>query len=141
MPPLKKSNPIIISLLTVALTISGCLNSTNSELKQTTIEFPTTETDFGIIPQGQPKTVAFAFENTGKAPLVIYSAEASCGCTQPEYPKKPIAPGEKGEIKVTYDAKEPGRFVKTVTVYHSGASGMDLLTIKGSVEESITAQQ
>ncbi len=134
MPPLKKSNPIIISLLSVTLIIGGCLNSTNSELKQTTIEFPTTEIDFGTILQGQPKIVAFAFENTGKAPLVIYSAEASCGCTQPEYPKEPIPPGEKEEIKVTYDAKEPGRFVKTVTVYHNGENGMDVLKISGMVD-------
>jgi hypothetical protein len=133
MPPLKTSNPIIISLLSVTFIISGCLNSTNTEFKQTTIGFLTTKTDFGNIPQSHPRTAIFAFTNTGKHPLVIYTAEAGCGCTTPEYPKAPIAPGKTGEIKVAYDAKETGRFTKTVTVYHNGENGMDVLEIKGMV--------
>ena len=48
---------------------------------------------------------------------MVLTASASCGCTRPEYPKKPIAPGKSGKIKVTYLPEgRPGEFTKTVTV-------------------------
>jgi hypothetical protein len=134
MPPIKIANPLFIAiLLSAAISIGGCSGSSVAGTTSTTINFTTTEADFGTIPQGHPKTVVFAFRNTGKGPLVIYRAEASCGCTQPEYPKEPITPGKKGEIKVTYDAKEIGHFVKTITVYHNDKNGMDVLEIRGMV--------
>ncbi|PZX13421.1 uncharacterized protein DUF1573 [Breznakibacter xylanolyticus] len=142
MHPHKIVNPFIIALsFWVFMVLGACKSSSSPDAQSTTIEFPTTATDFGNIPQGQPRTVAFAFKNTGKAPLVIYSTEASCGCTQREYPQQPLEPGKRGEIKVTYDAKEAGHFTKTITVYHNGQNGMDILTITGSVEEPMTAQQ
>lgn len=82
------------------------------------IEFAQTVYDFGSIPEdGGPVSFKFRFTNTGDAPLVILSARASCGCTRPSYPKKPVKPGETGEIKVTYlPANRPGEFAKEVTV-------------------------
>ncbi len=41
-----------------------------------------------------------------KEPLIITSARASCGCTVPQKPEKPVLPGEVGEINVTYNTKE-----------------------------------
>jgi hypothetical protein len=52
---------------------------------------------------------------------------------RPSIPRLPSHPVKQGEIKVTYDAKEPGRFTKTVTVYHNGENGMDVLEIRGTV--------
>ena len=46
----------------------------------------------------------------GKAPLIINRIQSSCGCTVPKKPEHPIMPGEKGEIKVSYDTKRPRRF-------------------------------
>lgn len=52
--------------------------------------------DFGTIRQADGNvTHVFTFSNDGEAPLLILSAKASCGCTKPEYSKKPILPGEK----------------------------------------------
>ena len=42
----------------------------------------------------------FVFTNTGKEPLIIEKAKGSCGCTVPEWPKEPIAPGETAKINV-----------------------------------------
>lgn len=71
--------------------------------------------DFGTIPEGPKVTYAFTFINTGNEPLIISNAQASCGCTSPEYPKEPILPGKKGKISVTYTTEgHPGNFSKSV---------------------------
>ena len=44
----------------------------------------------------------FRFTNTGKEPLIIEKAKGSCGCTVPNWPKDPIAPGESAVIKINY---------------------------------------
>ena len=82
------------------------------------IEFSETAHDFGTIREdGGNVSCEFAFKNTGDAPLLIVNATASCGCTRPNYPKQPVAPGKTGIIKVTYHPKgRPGEFDKTVTV-------------------------
>lgn len=76
----------------------------------------------------------FTVKNIGDAPLVITRVTASCGCTRPEWPKEPIAPGQTGEVKVTYNPKNrPGPFYKTVSIYSNGKKGSYNLAIKGSV--------
>ncbi|MDE6402686.1 MAG: DUF1573 domain-containing protein [Muribaculaceae bacterium] len=82
------------------------------------ITLESTSHDFGNISEdGGPVSCEFEFTNTGDEPLVIISANASCGCTRPEYPKKPVQPGKKGIIKITYlPAGRPGEFSKTVRV-------------------------
>lgn len=92
--------------------------------------------DFGTIKESDGDvTYSFKFVNEGDSPLLITRAQASCGCTSPEYPKKPVRPGESGEIKVTYHAKgRPGPFDKSVYVYtNSKAQEKLLLTITGNV--------
>lgn len=60
---------------------------------------------------------SFEFQNTGNEPLFIYSAQGSCGCTVPNYPKEPIAPGQKGKIDIEFNSEgRPGSNTKTVTV-------------------------
>ena len=75
--------------------------------------------------------------NTGNTPLVIKQAIASCGCTVPSYTKKPIEPGEKGEIKVTYSGRGtfPARFKKTITVRTNGVNETVRLYIVGEMTE------
>ncbi len=82
------------------------------------IKFNSTSHDFGNIREdGDPVSCEFEFTNSGDEPLVIISANASCGCTRPEFPKKPIAPGKTGIIRITYLPKgRPGEFTKSVRV-------------------------
>jgi hypothetical protein len=70
--------------------------------------------------------------------LVINQAVASCGCTVPEYTKNPIQPGEKGEIKVTYNGtgKFPGHFKKSITVRTNGDVEMTRLYIEGEMTKA-----
>ncbi len=63
-----------------------------------------TSHDFGNITQGDVVERIFAFTNTGNQPLIITNIQTSCGCTTPEWPRNPIMPGGKGEIKVGFNS-------------------------------------
>lgn len=59
----------------------------------------------GSVNEGAQVEVSFRFKNTGTKPLVIANVTASCGCTIPETPQQPFAPGEEGVIKAKFDSK------------------------------------
>lgn len=108
-----------------------------SAQKQAEIKFEKTTHDFGTFSEKSPVvSCTFTFTNVGERPLVINQAMASCGCTVPEYTKNPVKPGEKGEIKVTYNgtAKFPGHFKKSITVITNGAVEKTRLYIEGNME-------
>ena len=106
--------------------------------KPAEIKFDKLTHDFGTFSEKAPVvSCTFSFTNVGESPLVINQAVASCGCTVPEYTKTPIQPGEKGEIKVTYNGtgKFPGHFKKSITVRTNGAVEMTRLYIEGEMTE------
>lgn len=103
------------------------------------ISFASSEHDFGTVPQGTPVTYVFNFKNTGKEPLVLSAVNPSCGCTTPEWPKEPVAPGANAKITVTYNAANAGTFTKTVTVVSNAATPTTILTIKGEVKPSTSS--
>ena len=91
--------------------------------------------DFGTIKEGDVVETEFIVKNVGETDLVISDAKGSCGCTVPEWPKEPIAPGGKGQIKVQYNMN-PGPISKTITIESNATnkpSGMIPLRIKGTV--------
>jgi len=90
--------------------------------------------NFGLIGESDGMVShIFLIHNTGNAPLVITRITASCGCTQPEWSKDPIAAGKSTEVKVTYNPKgRPGPFYKTITIF-SNAKNSYTLAIKGTV--------
>lgn len=92
--------------------------------------------DFGIIKEKNgPVSCEFEFVNTGDGNLVINDVTAECGCTRPEYPRHPIAPGKKSRIKVTYNpAGRPWSFDKSVTVRTDGKPRKVVLKIRGVVQ-------
>jgi len=100
---------------------------------QTPVVFTTATHSFGKVKQGKPVTFLFTFKNTASKPAVVENAEADCGCTKPEYPKEPIAPGQTGTIKVTYNAAAIGAFTKHVRVKLASDQDPLTLTISGEV--------
>ncbi len=100
---------------------------------QAKIEFKSETIDYGNIAKGSDGVRVFEFTNTGDADLIISNVKSSCGCTVPEKPKGPIAPGASGEIKVKYDTKRVGPIRKTVTVYSNATQAIKALKIKGVV--------
>ncbi|MBO4822140.1 MAG: DUF1573 domain-containing protein [Prevotella sp.] len=109
-----------------------------SAQKQAEIKFDKKTHNFGTFSEKNAvHKCTFTFTNVGDAPLVINQAVASCGCTDPQYPKSPIAPGEKGTIEVTYDGtgKIPGHFKKSITVRTNGVTEMTRLYVEGDMTE------
>lgn len=98
------------------------------------IKFDKETHDFGNIPQGVPATYEFVFKNTGKIPLIVTNAAASCGCTTPEWTKEPIKPGKTGTVKATFNAASPGPFTKSVTVVSNAKNSTVILYLKGDVK-------
>jgi len=102
-----------------------------------TLEWAGSTHDFGKVLQGTPVTHEFRFTNKGTVPLVITNVAASCGCTTPDWSREPIAPGQEGFIKATYNAAALGAFSKTVTVTANVENGYVQLMIKGEVANEI----
>jgi len=90
--------------------------------------------DFGEISQGEKVEHNFTFTNNGEADLIISSAVGSCGCTVPSYPKEPIKPGGKGEIKVVFDSNgKKGAQHKRITIVANTNPNKTMVAIMGNV--------
>jgi hypothetical protein len=124
---------LFIAATTVLAAATATMAAADSDAA---ISFKETSHDFGTIREkGGAVSHEFTFTNTGSSPLIIVNATASCGCTRPDFPKKPIAAGKSGTIKVTYlpDGR-PGEFNKTVTVKTNSKKQKKVtLKIKGFV--------
>ena len=125
---------MIFTLLMLFVGVAGVMAQKPAQIK-----FDKLTHDFGTFSESNPKvTCSFSFTNVGEEPLIINQAIASCGCTVPEYTKEPVKPGEKGEIKVTYNGagKFPGHFKKSITVRTNGSVEMTRLYIEGDMTEA-----
>jgi hypothetical protein len=99
--------------------------------------FKTDSVSFGNITQGDTVTRSFTFTNTGKTPLVITAATATCGCTQPVFPKEPILPGKSGTIKVTFNSTgKMGPQDKVITITSNNRDGVEYVHLIGVVESA-----
>ena len=119
-----------ILLMTIGITIMSAQNQAVFKFDQTTI-------NVGTFPASSPvKEAVFTFTNIGNAPLVINEVIASCGCTIPKYDKRPIAPGQKGSIEITYNGqgKFAGHFKKSITIKSNATTEMTRIYIEGVME-------
>lgn len=101
------------------------------------IELDSDVHDFGDILLGSgPVSCSFTVRNIGKEPVAIYSVVTSCGCTDVEWTKSPIKPGETGKISATYSNDEaPLPFDKNLTAYFSGLKKPVILKMRGVCHE------
>ena len=98
------------------------------------ITFEKSEFDFGDIHQGDKVEHVFVFENSGTEPLILSNVLTTCGCTASEWPREPIAPGKKGEIKVTFNsAGKMSRQNKVVTVVSNAVNSQEKVKLVGNV--------
>lgn len=124
---MKRSLLSIFSLLTVTLsTVAQPRISSNKETH-----------NFGQIEWKQPVTVEYTITNTGNQPLVLTNVTTSCACTVADWTKTPIAPGEKGTVKASFDAKALGHFEKSVAIYSNATPNLAYLKFTGEVVQEI----
>jgi Protein of unknown function (DUF1573) len=99
------------------------------------IKFSEESHDFGTVIEGESISYTFKFKNTGGSDLIISSAQGSCGCTVPEYPKKPIKPNEEDKIVVTFNSSgKQGYNKKDVTLVTNAQPNTKVISIIVNVE-------
>jgi len=126
----KEDGKITTDIVNIPATASG--KADNSSLP--VITFAEENHDFGKITQGEKVSYAFKFKNTGGTDLVISSAQGSCGCTVPQYPKGPIPAGSDGVINVVFNSEgKAGKVQKTVTLLSNANPNTKILTISTEI--------
>ncbi|MDE6045921.1 MAG: DUF1573 domain-containing protein [Alistipes sp.] len=97
--------------------------------------FPQSDRDFGEIRESDGRVShTFAGVNRSAVPEVVVDVVTSCGCTVPEFSRRPVLPGDSVYITVTYDpSNRPGAFSRELGVYTAGRKRCASLTIRGSV--------
>ena len=124
---MKRSLLSILSLLTVALAaVAQPRISSNKETH-----------NFGQIEWKRPVTVEYTITNTGNQPLVLTNVTTSCACAVADWTKEPIAPGGKGVVKASFDAKALGHFEKSIGIYSNASPSLVYLKFTGEVVQEI----
>ncbi len=133
------------------VSLFGCADKKKSEVKEITntappsiveipkaefakMEFEKIEYKFGKVDEGTMVKHTFKFKNTGNIPLIISEVAPQCGCTTTDFPKKPIAPNETGEITLELDTKnKKGEQDKNARVVANIEGGNLFLYLRGEV--------
>lgn len=135
---------VIFMLLAVSAVIFACNNTKTKTAgtESTSIKFDEESYDFGKVAMGDTVEHDFSFTNTGELPLIISNAEASCGCTVPEYPKEPLAPGESGIVKVKFDtSNKTGKQHKVVTLTSNAEPAKTEIFLTGEITGTLPASE
>ena len=130
-------NKLVFTFFALLLSVAVMAQEATTEAKNQNgpkITFEQTEFDFGDIHQGDKVEHVFVFENSGTEPLILSNVLTTCGCTASEWPREPIAPGKKGEIKVTFNsAGKMSRQNKVVTVVSNAVNSQEKVKLIGNV--------
>ena len=129
-------------LVLIAVLLAACSGRTShktenrsvSDTGKAVITFMEYEHQFGKVREGEKAGCIFTFENTGTSDLVIIAATTTCGCTVPEYDRKPVSPGEKGKMEVVFDTSgRNGIQSKIITVRSNAVTPVVMLKITADV--------
>ena len=133
---MKDMKKLIVFVAMMCVAFVGFAQDEVKDKNKGEMKFEHTRHNFGVFAQDTAVvTHEFVFTNVGKSPLIIHQANASCGCTVPEYTLEPIMPGEKGKITVTYNGKgrRPGVFRKSITIHNNGKQTPVRIYIEGEM--------
>ena len=120
-------------LFATALVFGAAVMAQNAKTADEIVKFKEETHSFGKIKQGVPVTYYFEIKNISDKPVVVENASASCGCTVPEKPDQPIAPGATAKMKVVYNAAVVGPINKDVYVKFAGVETQKTLHLSGEV--------
>ena len=128
----------VVPLVILAASCGRKTTRPDGSPKMAAIQLDSTSAHIGTFPKSASrKTVVFTFTNVGDAPLEFLDVDYSCGCVSATYPEKPVKPGKKGEIVVTYKGqnKDPGKVYQKVYFAVSGKPENFVLRIHGQMTE------
>jgi hypothetical protein len=133
---------LFLSFLAAGLLLTAC-NQNGATANNTTtadaanapvMKFEKETHDFGKIKAGDKVSYDYKFTNTGKSPLIITDAVATCGCTKPEVPHTPIKPGDSGVVHVTFNsAGKIGLQDKMITITANTNPAQNMVHLIGEV--------
>lgn len=124
----------LASLMLVGITFFATAQEESEPMTGPKIYFAEKSYDFGEITQGDRVEHVFSFENVGNEPLILSDVRTTCGCTAPEWPREPIAPGEKSKIKVVFNsAGKMGMQNKVITVMSNAVNNPERFKIVTNV--------
>lgn len=98
------------------------------------IKFEHSGYDFGSVKAGEKVSHSFPFVNKGQYPLLIYSVNATCGCTVPHWTRYPIMQGACDSIRVELTVRVPGKIQKSIQVVTNSEEKVVELTISANVK-------
>jgi hypothetical protein len=115
----------------MGLTLGLFAQQSNEEaLKKTGafLRFDPTEVNLGKIATDKVTddlgNITISIHNDGVQPLILNQVVACCGTRVVEWTREPIAPGQKGTVKISFRvAPQPHRISRTVTVNSNAVNG------------------
>lgn len=119
---------ILVSVLSLFYATAQTTDGAHLKLDAATL-------DFGDVQRrGGDLVREIGFVNDGSSPLVILSVTTSCSCLKADYSRKPVAAGERGVIKIIYEARkmELGVFHRVIQVRSNSTDGVNLIAVQGN---------
>jgi len=120
----------IITLIVSLAILTGVNAQTVEEMKKSGpyLRFEPSEINLGTIATDkvteESGKVEVTIHNDGSQPLLISQVTACCGTRVTDWPRQPLAPGEKGTIKASFRmGTHPHRISRTITVISNAANG------------------
>ena len=100
-------------LIQMMLLLAGLTGTSHAQQ----LQWESEELAFKPSPTDKTVVAHFKFKNTGDTEAKIASVKSSCSCTTPKLEKKNFAPGESGEVNVTFTiGARTGLQAKTIVV-------------------------
>jgi len=91
--------------------------------------------DFSELTLKEKVFTYFEFENLSSLPFIITDVRTNCGCTMPEWDRKPVGKNGILRVKVEFVAENTGIFSKRITVFSNAKDSPHTLTIAGNVKK------
>ena len=89
-------------VLLLAVLLAACGGGTPD------IELAESQTDLGVVTNGETPTIEIAVRNLGEGDLVIEGVSTSCGCTSASITPEVIPAGGTGTLAIRYDSGAHG---------------------------------
>jgi hypothetical protein len=132
----------LVTSLVLAMAASAACGAPSGGTPRATLD--RSEVDFGPVAGAQKLQATVRLTNTGDAPLLLGSVEASCACTVLMTDPTPIAPGQSRDLEVilTTDSLQAGPVSKTVLIpTNDPAMPKARLTVSAEVELDVEVSE
>jgi hypothetical protein len=84
---------------------------------QPIVEFDSKKVDFGTVVEGTICHHRFHYKNVGNQPFILSDVLVTCGCTNPQFSKAPLSPGDTSSFSIDFNTKNKmGQVIKGINL-------------------------